>query len=346
MGTPTVRWSRDAAQAEWIGSRLEGFGSGMAGSVVPHGFAAYARLLHPAVGEGGERIVRWRDVAEWSGLAFDRQAQFVDIAMPEHLPRTPAPWEDPPAEGTLHAHDATALVELLARHTAEQQCWFCVWEGYGDFDGAMPRIAGYLPENAERRTDADAVPGVKPRPPHEAEPRPDYPNSRVHLPGRDYFIYTGPLRAALTFLDSSEQTPNLFWPQDRSWCVATEIDLDSTFLAGPDALIEDALADPALEALPATTSDSILRHTPDWVTRVVRPAVAELLEHGRTSVTVDYGTVRAELDPPRRMNPEWLRTSSEGFGTSRSRGTAVSPTMRREVIESKLAEAILTFVAG
>ena len=51
---------------------------------------------------------------------------------------------------------------------------------------------------------------------------------RVHLPHRDYFLYTGPAEfvAALASVDATGgQCPNLWWPGDRAWCVASEIDL-------------------------------------------------------------------------------------------------------------------------
>lgn len=50
---------------------------------------------------------------------------------------------------------------------------------------------------------------------------------------------------------------NLFWPGDRAWCVATEIDLDSTYVGGSVELIADLLADPRLEAFPAEVTDDV-----------------------------------------------------------------------------------------
>jgi hypothetical protein len=44
---------------------------------------------------------------------------------------------------------------------------------------------------------------------------------------------------------------------DRAWCVASEIDLPYSYVGGPQALIDAILADPAIEALPATLSDGI-----------------------------------------------------------------------------------------
>lgn len=86
---------------------------------------------------------------------------------------------------------------------------------------------------------------------------------RVRLPGRDYLLFVGELAAAvdagwrplpeLTLF----QSPNLFWPQDRAWCVATEIDFDSTLVAGSASLIDRILVAPGLDAWPVDPTDSL-----------------------------------------------------------------------------------------
>jgi hypothetical protein len=54
---------------------------------------------------------------------------------------------------------------------------------------------------------------------------------RVQLPGRDDLLFAGPLAAAPEVGWAHPlggffpQSPNLFWPQDHAWCVASEIDL-------------------------------------------------------------------------------------------------------------------------
>jgi hypothetical protein len=85
----------------------------------------------------------------------------------------------------------------------------------------------------------------------------------VSLPKRQYFLFQGPLDAAIELgwmLDDGffvPQSPNLFWPDDHSWCVATEVDLDSTYLGGSEALVQRLLADRSLEVLSVTPSDPI-----------------------------------------------------------------------------------------
>jgi hypothetical protein len=55
----------------------------------------------------------------------------------------------------------------------------------------------------------------------------------------------------------SPQSPNLLWPADRSWCLATEIDFDSTLIGGPQELIDALLQCPGLEAWPVSPADDL-----------------------------------------------------------------------------------------
>ena len=48
MDSNAPRWSSDVHQADWIGPRLAPWDGDTAAIVVPAGFAAYARVLHPA----------------------------------------------------------------------------------------------------------------------------------------------------------------------------------------------------------------------------------------------------------------------------------------------------------
>ena len=48
------------------------------------------------------------------------------------------------------------------------------------------------------------------------------------------------------------QSPSMWWPADRAWFVATEIDGYSTYVGATAACVEAVLADPALGALTVT----------------------------------------------------------------------------------------------
>ncbi|WP_305091365.1 hypothetical protein [Prescottella sp. R16] len=44
---------------------------------------------------------------------------------------------------------------------------------------------------------------------------------------------------------------HLWWPDDKAWCVATDIDLMSTYLGASEECVAAVLADTGLEAFPA-----------------------------------------------------------------------------------------------
>ena len=53
------------------------------------------------------------------------------------------------------------------------------------------------------------------------------------------------------------QPPSLIWPTDISWCVATEVDFDSTLIAGDNHLIDAVLGAEVFEATPIEPGDCL-----------------------------------------------------------------------------------------
>jgi hypothetical protein len=211
--------SDEIEAADWIGPRLHPFAQDV-GSVVPSGFEAYARIFHPAGRLAGAHQVemRWSDVAAWTGRVVHPEMQFHSIAAP--LPGRETRVRGFNAEpwlGALSEGQARALVEVLARHTSIPDT---CWFGVWEGYGTF-------------------------------KTRPKW--KRVSLPHRNYFLFRGPLSLAPGHLDG----PNLWWPDDRSWCVASEIDFPYTYVGGSKKLIDEILADPNLEALPAALDDGI-----------------------------------------------------------------------------------------
>lgn len=228
------------------------FGSGV-GSLVPGGFDAYARILHPAVSREGTPV-RWDAVAAWSGGALHPGVQFEAMARPRRsVAIEQAPFDQPPPVGRLPEPIFAVLCEVLATYTGSAgRCWFCLWDGYGWVAGS---------------SSTDTLDGGARVPP--AFERAVIEGPRVRLPEREYLLFEGPLDAASEMgwrLDGrlvSPQSPNIFWPDDRAWCVATEIDLDSTFVGGPVALIHALLGDARLEAWPAQPTDLVWASSDD-----------------------------------------------------------------------------------
>ena len=63
--------------------------------------------------------------------------------------------------------------------------------------------------------------------------------------GRGYLLFQGPLDGVMAFLDRRgtpfwEDSPNVWWPEDRAWYVATDIDLYDTYVGGSGECIQAA----------------------------------------------------------------------------------------------------------
>ena len=301
-----TQWSAAVEEADWIAAALAPFEDGLVGSVIPRGYPAYARLLHPvraSLGKGS-RPVRWAEIADWSGVPLHPDSQFHSVALPPAQPAGPAPWNGQgPERGSLDLADAETLIELLRAHTdTPAGCLFCMWDGWG-WDTAM-----YV-----------ALPGEPPIPvPDPVPPEVRY-GPRVRLPGRDYLLYTGPVDAALAFAGTPGQTPNLWWPADRAWCVASDIDLCWSYVGGSAELIGELTEEPRLEAVPAVTGH-LHSWVEDYVLEWAERAVADLVGTGKASIETARGTIRATLRGPGRLGRTGsLRIHSEGVGVMGSR---------------------------
>jgi len=247
MGWQNLPLCDEVQAADWIRERLHPFGQDV-GSVVPSGFAAYARIFHPTTIAGRSDVdVRWSEVAALSGKTVHPEMQFHAIAPP---PQDPEPRVYEPRFGALSKRQAEALSALLSKYTAKSNsCWFCLWDGYGYLHpGAMAPLVAARPPFARLRVALWhlRLRWSRPRPPRRDGPR-------VRLPGRDYLLFRAPLTEALGWEDG----PNLWWPDDHAWCVASEIDFPYTYVAGPQELIDAIVGAPAIEALPATDTDGI-----------------------------------------------------------------------------------------
>jgi hypothetical protein len=243
-------------EADWVAARLRPFGSGVA-SIVPDGFPAYVRILHPASGPGSD-LLTWATVAAKSGRTMHRLVQFHAISASTEAVsiRTVVP----PGPGNLELSRLTRLCAVLRQHTkTPQSCCFCLWNGYGWLDDRQNSSIVFAradePIAAPAETRADTLPPAI----RDAVGR----DARVRLPYRDYLLLEGPLEAAteIGWTLAGErfipQSPNLFWPSDHAWCMASEIDLFCTLVAGSNELAEDLLAEPSLETWRVFADDPV-----------------------------------------------------------------------------------------
>lgn len=244
-----LRFAEDAIAGRWLQELLWPWGPAglLVGSLVPEGYAAYARILHwmdrvEFVGDRRvETRVRWREV--WGDAAerveFDRGAPLGGSR----------PFETSgPAEGHLRMEEAKALTPILERHTGSpKRCWFAEWHGYGDLHpGSHTVLAATLGEPA-------SAPGCG-----FPEPPPGVDMPLLTLPHREYLVYTGAVRDVLEFVFHDVfRTPTIWWPEDRAWVVHSEIDLASTYVAGTAGLVARILSDDVLEAIPVALRDRL-----------------------------------------------------------------------------------------
>lgn len=216
----------DLSTASWLTESTPGYAMGTVAGVAAPGFAAYARVLHPASLD--ERPVRWSTVAAAHGTRVTPTTRWHEVigVDEDYLNRSdlglPGVWDEHPGEGPTPPDVARALIPVLGRHTrTPERCWFGLWSGYGrwEFDG-IPTFA---------------------------------------TPGRDEVLLAGTLADAVSplALDEFAELPDLWWPEDRAWCVGGDVDLVSTYVGGSPQLIAELLSDPELEAHAVGAGDPV-----------------------------------------------------------------------------------------
>ncbi len=218
----------DVSAADWIVASARNFEYDV-GSLLPVTFDLYARVLHPASrGSSGDTVdVAWSEVAAANGRIAHAAMEWVAITGDwkfEQQAGQPGVWDQPPSTGSLPPRTAASLAGVLTRFTATpSECWFGVWEGYGD---------------------APFQPGTVPL---------------IAMPQRKMALLRGPLHAVGTTFSRMRwpESPSLWWPDDRGWCVATDIDLMSTYIGGSAGCIETLLGDQRLEAYPVTVDQTV-----------------------------------------------------------------------------------------
>ncbi|MFD3945343.1 hypothetical protein [Streptomyces sp. NPDC058579] len=217
----------DLGPAGWLTERRPGYGEfGTVSGVAAPGFAAYARVLHPAALD--ERPVRWETVAAAYARRVGALTDWYEVIGAERFYQNaedyglPGVWDEHPAEGPTPAEVAEALIPVLTRHTATpERCWFGLWHGYG-------------------RREWHGTPTFS-------------------TPERDEILLSGPL-ADVVSVDAEEpfaELPDLWWPRDRAWCVGGDVDLVSTYVCGSEELIAELLAAPGLEAHRVAAGDRV-----------------------------------------------------------------------------------------
>jgi hypothetical protein len=225
-GRPVVN---DVSPAHWVVTALRGQEFGTVAGLVPPVFEAYARVFHPAVrypddelfgidSDDPDEDVTWAEIAAFNGRIAHPAMEWAFITGSWEFrggDDQPGVWNDAPAQGHLPVSAGTPLAAVLARHTTTpSDCWFGV----------------------DSTWHSDAEPALR-------------------LAGVGCLLVRGTVElAASNFApEPVEQSANVWWPDDRAWFVATNIDLMTTYVGGSAACIADLLAADGLEvaAVPA-----------------------------------------------------------------------------------------------
>ncbi len=221
----------DLSPADWIAPRLGR--SGTVAALVPRGFAAHARVLHPAP---TEPPTTWARVCAETGVAPHRLMRWSEITRGDE-----ERWGWEAGGGSLEPSSMAALRTVLEEHGARQEWFGAVWAGWGWLGGGG-RI--------RRAPDGTVV--------EEPEPRRHVDVPQLLLPDREYLLFAGtPADLTGPHLPSTAPRAGLLWPADRSWFVAGDVDLDSTYVGGSAELVAAVLAAPGLEAWPAEPDDPL-----------------------------------------------------------------------------------------
>lgn len=226
-------------------------------SLVPPLFEAYVRILHPASADDG-RPVRWAEVAAEQGTTLHPSARFDRLAGRGRHGRASGWRGDDPYEGSLDRETLETLVGVLAAHTATPgTVWLSLWNGFGQLPAAWsdrPLVEegrGYRDYHAFRCA-LDEVVALSRR--FDGIGWEDAGGPQAATVVTAEFFGEGDPEAGLPARHRDErhhdlQSPQQWWPDDRSWAVATEIDDEHTVVAGSEALIEALLAHPELETV-------------------------------------------------------------------------------------------------
>lgn len=266
-----LKMAASSDPAGWIAEGLHGFAVDV-GSIVPAEFEAYARVFHPGWAGGPEgRPVRWAEIAASTGRTFHEGAQWPHVACTSEVddndlqhPPPGVPWTSSPEEGSLDRAVVERLVGLLRPHTSTaESCWFAFWDGWGVPFTLRPVKKGlFTRKPAGEQAPEDA--GQK-----ALLERWDAP--KFSIPGRDLLLFSGSLHDAMeSFYEPmgapSFQTAYFWWPDDRAWFVATEIDFDSTYIGGSRACIDALVRDDLLEALEVRLDQGV-----SWASDTINP---------------------------------------------------------------------------
>ncbi len=210
----TLKSARSPEVADWARREVARYSFGTVGSILPcDGFPATIRVLHPFQTAAGADV-SWKVVGASIGFVVGAGTDSDDLiqALRESSPDGAEPGS--PVPGRIPPEVARLIQGSLSEaDVMGGRCYAAIWDGW--------------PELQAESVDAPIV----------------------HWPARSWYLFeaslTGdgmPQPAGLTV------PPSLWWPDDRSWFVATDVDHRCSYVCCSREDASHLLANSSLEA--------------------------------------------------------------------------------------------------
>ncbi|NMP21599.1 hypothetical protein [Sulfobacillus harzensis] len=227
-----TEWLQDPARwKRWDAGKMA-----LPGRVIPLGYTHYFRINHPAwktvLSKPGmkwyeviERRVSWKEVAAWGGKSLEDVAFFTDIVPDAAMIPADAPFDQRPYR--LSPEVFHLLEPALAALTATPySTWVSFWDGGRWNNANLPAILDdrTRPDYPQRQQQRQALL-------QQIQTVPRWAPPGWAPGGRPYWLAHGPVGAVYDLARGIYKAePNFWWPDDRAWCLSTEIDFDFTLI--------------------------------------------------------------------------------------------------------------------
>jgi hypothetical protein len=221
------------ADSRWITDAVHPFEYDVA-SCVPPVFEAYARVFHPAYRVDMPEPhdpVSWNSVAQANNRIAHPAMEWGSLVGSWSLQSQPGLWARQPDTGRLPVPTTRALSRILEQCSASGRVMYALWNGYAEVQGANAQL--------------------------------------IELPNRVMYVITGSIEDATQPFGIPGRTANLWWASDQQWCVATDIDLMTTYVGASTHCVQAIVSSDALEALSVTSDQRIT-----WDADAVNPLPA------------------------------------------------------------------------
>jgi hypothetical protein len=227
--------------------------------LVPPSFEAYARILHQTQRADRDRLRTgtWAERAAELEVRIGPETSWREMLDVASFEGEGDAWA--PDIGRLSEEEVSTVAALLENHTADPAaCWFGLWTGFGfltpggvGYLRALPvtlreRWAMWMIRREERKVGREAERALR--------GLPTFP--LLGARDRAYLLFGGAVSDATRFMFHGWfQSPTLWWSDDRSWFVHTEIDAMSTYLGGSRQLVEELVGQQILESFEVAADD-------------------------------------------------------------------------------------------